>query len=180
MRYIKFFVLSGVFLLLCITAVTLLLPSSMRVSRATNLYAGSGGVLKNVSDLSLWKNWYPGFDTLSLEQTELVDGRVVKATVKNIRLHVVTATDSLVTVEMYKGQSPVYNNWKLIRYQNLDSLTLQNYIDFKFGWLPWDRFSGLLTDQSYGHLMETGLKNLRALPNQSPAVLPDSIPKWLH
>jgi len=160
MKYIKLLFFSAVFLLLAITGVTLLLPSHVRVSRAVNLYAGADSVMHLVSDLSEWKNWYPGFDTLELKNTVTTGGRITSATVKNIQLRVTTATDSLVTVEMKKGEQPVFNNWKLIRYAHSDSLTLQNYMDFDFKWYPWERFSGLLVDRSYGQLMEAGLKHL--------------------
>jgi len=160
MKYIKLLFFSAVFLLLAITGVTLLLPSHVRVSRAVNLYAGADSVMHLVSDLSEWKNWYPGFDTLELKNTVTTGGRITSARVKNIQLRVTTATDSLVTVEMKKGEQPVFNNWKLIRYAHSDSLTLQNYMDFDFKWYPWERFSGLLVDRSYGQLMEAGLKHL--------------------
>lgn len=161
MRYIRFFVFSAIALLVVITGVTLLLPSHVRVSRAANLYAGADSVLREVSDLSKWKNWYPGFDSLELTAAEIRDGRVVKATVKNIQLQVTVATDTLVTVLMKKGEQPVSNNWKLIRYAHSDSLTVQNYMDFDFKWYPWERFSGLLLDRSYGRVMEDGLKRLK-------------------
>lgn len=161
MKYIKLLFFSAVILLLAITGVTLLLPSHVRVSRAVNLYAGTDSVMKQVGDLSRWKNWYPGFDTLELKEVVTTGGRITGAMVKNIQLRVVTDTDSLVTVEMKKGEQPVFNNWKLIRYAHSDSLTVQNYMDFDFKWYPWERFSGLLVDRSYGQIMEEGLKRLK-------------------
>ncbi|SDC36885.1 SRPBCC family protein [Niabella drilacis] len=161
MKYIKLLFFSGVVLLLVLTGVTLLLPSHVRVSRAVNLNAGADSVLNLVSDLSKWERWYPGFDTLELKAAVTENGRIVKASVKNVQLQVTTDTDSLVTVEMKKGAQPVFNNWKLIRYAHSDSLTLQNYMDFDFKWYPWERFAGLLVDRSYGQLMEAGLKRLK-------------------
>lgn len=161
MKYIKLLFFSAIILLLALTGVTLLLPSHVRVSRAINLYAGADSVLREVGDLSRWKSWYPGFDTLELKEVTVTGGRVTKATVKNIQLQVTVSTDSLVTVQMKKGVQPVLNNWRLIRYTHSDSLTLQNYMDFDFKWYPWERFSGLLVDRSYGQLMEDGLKRLK-------------------
>ena len=163
MKYIRLLLISILVLAVCIAGVTLLLPSNVKVSRAANLYIGSDSVLTNISDLSKWKNWYPGFDTLELTGTESRNGKVISALVKNVRLRIITDTDSLVTVEMKKGVQPVYNNWRLIRYAASDSLTLQNYMDFHFKWYPWERFSGLLLDRSYGATMEKGLRNLKEL-----------------
>ncbi|MCF3111901.1 SRPBCC family protein [Niabella sp. CC-SYL272] len=161
MKYIKLLIFSVAILLLAITGVTLLLPSHVRVSRAVNLYAGDDAVLNQVSDLAKWKNWYPGFDTLELKDTVVVNGSVTGATVKNVQLRVINRTDSLVTVLMKKGEQPVRNSWKLIRYAHSDSLTLQNYMEFDFKWYPWERFSGLLLDGSYGRIMEQGLRQLK-------------------
>ncbi|WP_300598854.1 SRPBCC family protein [Niabella sp.] len=161
MKYIKLLIFSAVILLLTITGVTLLLPSHVRVSRAVNLYAGNDSVLNQVSDLAKWKNWYPGFDTLELKDAVVENGRVIRASVKNIQLQVINTTDSLVTVQMKKGTQPVRNSWKLIRYAHSDSLTLQNYMEFDFKWYPWERFSGLLLDGSYGRIMEQGLRQLK-------------------
>ncbi|WP_018625832.1 SRPBCC family protein [Niabella aurantiaca] len=161
MKYIKLLFFSAIILLLAVTGVTLLLPSHVRVSRAINLYAGADSVLSEVGDLSRWKNWYPGFDTLQLKDVTVAGGRVTRATVKNIQLEVTTSADSLVTVQMKKGVQPVLNSWRLIRYAHSDSLTLQNYMDFNFKWYPWERFSGLLVDRSYGQIMEEGLKKLK-------------------
>ncbi|MGJ7033091.1 SRPBCC family protein [Niabella hirudinis] len=161
MKYIKLLIFSTVILLLAVTGVTLLLPSHVRVSRAVNLHAGADSVLHLVGDLSQWKRWYPGFDTLVLEATVRTGGRVTGATVKNVQLQIIAYSDSLVTVAMKKGEQPVLNNWKLIRYAHSDSLTIQNYMDFDFKWYPWERFSGLLVDGSYGQLMEAGLRRLK-------------------
>ncbi|MCD2425696.1 SRPBCC family protein [Niabella pedocola] len=161
MKYIKLFIFSAVVLLLAITGVTLLLPSHVRVSRAVNLYAGNDSVLNQVKDLAQWKNWYPGFDTLELKDAVVANGRVISASVKNVQLWVINSSDSLVTVQMKKGEQPVRNSWKLIRYAHSDSLTLQNYMEFDFKWYPWERFSGLLLDGSYGRIMEQGLRQLK-------------------
>ncbi len=161
MKYIKLFIFSAVVLLLAITGVTLLLPSHVRVSRAVNLYAGNDSVLNQVKDLAQWKNWYPGFDTLELKDAVVDNGRVISASVKNVQLRVINSSDSLVTVQMKKGEQPVRNSWKLIRYAHSDSLTLQNYMEFDFKWYPWERFSGLLLDGSYGRIMEQGLRQLK-------------------
>ncbi|ANH80145.1 hypothetical protein A8C56_03330 [Niabella ginsenosidivorans] len=170
MKYIRLLLISIVALAFCMCGVTLLLPSNVKVSRAINLYAGSDAVLNNISDLSKWKNWYPGFDSLELTNTESRNGKMITAEVKGVRLRIITDNDSLVTVEMKKGARPVYNNWRLIRYTASDSLTLQNYMDFHFKWYPWERFSGLLLDRSYGATMEQGLKNLKTLYDKTAAL----------
>jgi hypothetical protein len=36
-------------------------------------------------------------------------------------------------------------------------------MDFHLGWLPWNKFSGLLLEKRYGPRMEQGLTKLKSL-----------------
>jgi len=42
-----------------------------------------------------------------------------------------------------------------------NTVTVQWYMDFHLGWLPWKKFSGLLLEKRYGPMMETGLDKLK-------------------
>lgn len=42
-----------------------------------------------------------------------------------------------------------------------NTVTVQWYMDFDLGWLPWKKFSGLLLEKRYGPMMEQGLERLK-------------------
>lgn len=42
-----------------------------------------------------------------------------------------------------------------------NTVTVQWYMDFHLGWLPWKKFSGLVLEKRYGSLLEQGLDKLR-------------------
>jgi len=42
-----------------------------------------------------------------------------------------------------------------------NTITVQWYMDFHLGWLPWKKFSGLLLEKRYGPIMESGLERLK-------------------
>ncbi len=161
MKLIRLFFISIIAFFLLLTVVSLFIPSSVTVSRATNIAPGSVHILQHIADLRQWKNWHPQFNDIVLKNGIEKNNRVTSAIANGIRLTVVASSDTTVSVEMKKGEHPVVNNWKLIKYMPGDSLTIQNYIYFDVGWYPWDKFSSLMLDGSYGPVMEQGLQNLK-------------------
>lgn len=169
-RYIKVFrlmVISALVFFLLLTGISVFVPSHVRISRATNLAPGTEGILQQVADLGQWKNWHPLFDHLTYKNVEMDKGRIVSASTDSVSVTIVNSNDSLVAVEMQRGKRTVYATWKLIRYATSDSLTLQNYMDFKFKWYPWDKFSSLLLEPSFGPVMEKGLIRLKTIADRS-------------
>jgi len=61
------------------------------------------------------------------------------------------------------GKPEVINGWKIYRYSNMDSLTLQWYMDFHLKWYPWKKFGSLFFENTYGVMMEQGLNNVKTL-----------------
>lgn len=157
---ISLFIFFGLFFL-----GSMIIPSHVRVSRAINLKPGSNDVMNQINDLNNWKYWYPQFEHITLEDVRTQANKTVQAKANGILLEITGANDSLVAVKFLKGERPVNISWKLISYQHSDSLTLQSYMDFDFKWYPWEKFSSLLLDKSYGPTMEQSLLNLKQLTN---------------
>lgn len=161
MRYLKLLLLCIGALFIVMLGLSLLIPSHLKVSRAINLGSEQDSVLNKINDLSQWSNWYPGMGNVELNQKKMVNGKVIAATASGISLKILKSNDSLVMIQIQKGAKPVKIFWNLIRYNNTDSLTLQNYMEFDLKWYPWEKLSGLLFDKTYGPVMEEGLKNLK-------------------
>lgn len=161
MRYIQLILISALvfFAMACIVA--FFIPSQIRVFRMTSLANDRDSVLNQVRDLSQWKKWYPGFENVVLSDERVEAGRVVKATANGIRLNISESTDSSVVVLMQKGSSPIISGWQINKDERNDSLALQGYMDFKLKWYPWEKFSSLMLDKSYGDLISRGLQGLK-------------------
>ena len=153
--------MSAVLLFLLVTAISLFIPAQVTISRAINLSPGNDSVLNGINDLAKWVNWYPGFNKVSLSGVEYHNNKMIKANAGGVRMAILTDNDSIVSVEMLRGQRPVRATWQLIHHSQSDSLTLRNYYNFHFKWYPWEKFSSLLLEQSYGPIMEQALKNLQ-------------------
>ena len=60
----------------------------------------------------------------------------------------------------------VINGWKIYQHSQVDSLTLQWYMDFQLKWYPWQKFGSLFYENTYGVMMEKGLSNIKELYNK--------------
>ena len=155
MRLIKLAILSFIVLFLIITAMSLLIPSHVRISRAINLKSKEDSVRLWVRDTEQWQRWHPAFQGANATKT-LAENK--------ISITQVTDSDSLVQLRwQQQGRRPVLNSWQIHRYSYTDSVTLQWYMDFHLQWYPWQKFSSLFYEGTYGKMMETGLMNLKEL-----------------
>ena len=148
MRFIKFGIISFVFLFLLLVLISLLFPSHIRLSKAANLPN------KRQEILSLLKNdtaWHPAYrDTATAKVFAGLQKKVLEQ------------TDSTYVVQLQQaGRKPVISGWQLYGNPASDSLTLQWYMDFRLGWYPWQKFSSLFYERTYGAMMEKGVANLK-------------------
>ncbi|HEU4469827.1 MAG TPA: hypothetical protein VFR58_01980 [Flavisolibacter sp.] len=149
MRLIKLALISAAFLFLIALAMSLLIPSHIRISRAANFYGPATSVLGPIRDTARWKQWHPAYMPDS--------GRVYpQAEIKLLR-----QTDSLLVMRISQASRSIDNGWQVYSFQGADSVTLQWYMDFELKWYPWEKFSSLFFEGSFGKMMEEGLHNLK-------------------
>lgn len=146
LRILKLGLISVVFFSLMITLISLFFPSKVRISKAIDINTSKEKLMPFLEDTMQWKKWYPGADSALLLPTitEVTDSSVVARST------------------MLNGRSGI-TGWNLYPSSAPNTLTIQWYMDFKLGWLPWEKFSGLLLEKRYGPLMEKGLENLKKL-----------------
>ncbi|WP_121354428.1 SRPBCC family protein [Flavisolibacter nicotianae] len=148
MRIIKLGILSFVFLFVLMTLISLLIPSQIRLSKATNLPNNRQRIWAIVkTDTS----WHPAYrDTATVKAFSVLQKTVV------------AQTDSTYVVQLLQpGRTPVTSGFQLYGKPESDSLTLQWYMDFRLGWYPWQKFSSLFYERTYGSMMEKGLANIK-------------------
>jgi carbon monoxide dehydrogenase subunit G len=167
MRLIKLAILSFIFLFLLITAISLFIPSHIRIAKTINLQAPKDSVMMQLKDPAKWKNWYPGMDTVKLYyENGVVKGVVVndKDSARPMYLHITEEDPDEIAAEFVGGKlKPVMNTWKAMQYPTGDSTALQWNMDFHLRWYPWEKFSSLIFEGSYGQRMARGLLNIRRL-----------------
>lgn len=166
MKYITLLIISIVAVFVVMLGLSFFMPSHIKISRAINLNANQGSVLHNINDLGKWKTWYPGLDSVPLTNLQYEGQRVISATANGVLLKIISAGDSAVTASMQKGKRPIRISWNLISYAHVDSLSLQQFMEFDLPWYPWEKMSGLLFEKTYGSVMEQGLVNLKNIGNK--------------
>ena len=165
MRFVKFGILGLVALFAVLTALSLLLPSTFRVSRVVNVAASQRPeVYSAVSDLQAWKKW-----------NDFVYG----ASLTNVRFSSPASgagaymqSDQLRIDEDQADSTGVLLHWDLVNGKhfaggfqflsvNPDSLTIQWWFEFHFRWYPWERLAVFVYDRKLGPVMEESLGTLR-------------------
>ncbi len=148
MRFIKLGLISLISIFFILFLISLLFPSQIRISRAVNLPSQRDSIF------SLLKNeqrWHPAYTDTSMAKAIRGFARTNAAQTDSTFQYTLSAP----------GRKPVVNGWQVYGADAGDSLTLQWYMDFKLGWLPWQKFSSLLYEGTYGRMMEQGLANFR-------------------
>lgn len=146
MRAIKLGLIFFTFLFVLMTLFSLLVPSHIRISRATNVPNKKETVLVLLQSDFLWK----ANDEDSSESIHRFNKKIIEQ------------TDSTYVLQLQqKGRKPVISGWQLHGASPADSLALQWYMDFQLSWYPWEKFSSLFYEKTYGVMMENGLSNLK-------------------
>lgn len=131
-----------------------------------NVKASTEEIKAPLADLRRWNEWNPFLDSVAAGTMSFSGGNGVpnEMRIEDVRVNWVNTEGRDLVAEM-KGLTgkPVTCGWQIIEHPDSDSTTVQWYMDFKLGWLPWQKFSGLLLENSYGPRMEQGLTRLRQL-----------------
>lgn len=136
MRILKLFLISLLFFLLLLTAVGLLFPAHVQVSRATDLPGQRRSVL------------------MGLMQTDRFQSCLTDSA--NTRIPFTVATDSSLVWQQGKDTRVV---WTF--HGREGQVTLQAVVQTRLGWLPWQRFRSLLMEPRYGPWLETRLERFK-------------------
>lgn len=151
MRLIKLGLLSLFFLFLAVTAISLFIPSHIRISKAINIHSDAGTVLSLVRHRESWKLWHPAY----------MGGDSARK-FPRVEATTLSDNDSEVVLELrQEGRRPVVSGWKTYAHEGVDSLTLQWYMDFHLKWYPWQKLGSLFYENAYGVMMQQGLENIR-------------------
>lgn len=152
MRIIKLAIISLVFFSLLITAISLLIPSHIRLTRTIDIQTEKEKLLEQLSDSSKWRDWYPGMNSGGDSLNTLWD-----------KTKITSVTDSSVIATTTAENRDFINGWTIYPGMRPNSFTVQWYMDFRLRWYPWEKFSSLMFEKRYGNHMESGLQKLRSL-----------------
>jgi len=170
MRFIKFFVFCVVTLFLALTALSLLFPSDLRISRVTNVPASKARTLQTIADLQSWGKW-----NQFVRNSQLTNGKYSSpssgagAWFSSDQLKISeTGTDSNgISLQWDLKGGKTYQGGIDLLSVNWDSLTVQWWFDLHFRWYPWEKLGAFVYDRKLGPVMEESLDSLRLFLEKS-------------
>lgn len=155
MRLVKLLIISFFVLASIITAISLLFPSKVVVSRAIEISASKEQIAYFVSDLNHWNAWMTEWK----ENKVTIKGNTAYISTQTIQL--VQQTDSSARFNWVATGQPPYE--VLIEWLPLSKN--QYVIHWSFTqhvhWYPWEKFQTLLNEKLLGYKMEYELANLK-------------------
>jgi hypothetical protein len=132
MRIIKLAVISFVVLFVLATAISLLLPSSITISRAIDIYSSKDTVYGQINNLEQWKYWIANRDTLPVSVND--SGQKV-FNLGTTKAWIISST-----------KKQILTNWQFVQ---------------KVKWYPWEKLASIVSDKILGQFMEASLDNLK-------------------
>jgi hypothetical protein len=160
MKLIKLALISALLLSVLVTAISLLFPSTVIVSRAIEVNSTSEKIAFYAADLNQWSAWMSDWKQNEVRlqnDTALIGTQMI---------HFESKTDSSVNYQwIATGQAPyiVKIEWFPLEKGNyVIHWTFEQHVS----WYPWEKFQTLLNEKLLGGKMEMELQNLQGVINQ--------------
>ena len=164
MRFVKLAIISAVILFIVVFLFSLIIPSTVRVSRAIDIAAPKDSLVVKLTDLRQWRQWNELSNYKELANEQFAE-------------NVITSEHMTITKKGQPGDT-LLTDWKQPNARVLNSgftwigddgqLVLQWYFDIKLRWYPWEKFGSIVFDKQLGPPMEKSLGNLKKLLEQNP------------
>jgi len=161
MRILRFILASVVVIFTIVTIISLFVPSHVRISRGIQINCSKDSVMKQLSDVSGWKKWYPGADTLKLYYEGNVERGLVLDGQRRRYLVLKEKRNDQVTAEYLLPNKKIPTGWLVATNAESNSVTIQWYMDFHLRWYPWEKFSSFMFERIYHPQLQQGLDNLK-------------------
>ena len=170
MRLFKGFVLAVVGLLIMITIISLLIPSTVTTVRSVMINATPADVSKQVFDMQNWKRWHPMFisDSLSIKISQPSYGvnsyALWNSNAKENKILVTEVSANLLRTQHQRtGENSIMNIITIVPIQDSTGIQVEWRTFMKLKWYPWEKFAGIFADEISGPGYEAALNNLKNL-----------------
>jgi len=170
MRLIKLGVLSVVVLFGLITAMSMLLPSQVIISRAIDINKPLDSVYQAVADLTRWKGWMDNYDAAATSFSTPAKGKGAYIKMGKVRVDITTlARNKMDGIWQSADNRPLPGSFNFVPSNNQQTVTVQWQFVQKVAWYPWEKFASITSDKVLGPYMEKSLDNLKKLLEDNKA-----------
>ena len=146
-RIFKLGIISLIVIFIILYLISLLIPSTVRISRAINIESDKKNIYPLLADTVNWKNWNE---------------------VKNdlIGVQLISADSNLIHTRWTYGDRSINGFYRLEKIS--DVTVVQWYFEFNLKWYPWEKFGSITFEKQFGPPMESSLIKLKNLVTNSP------------
>lgn len=163
MRFFKLGVISVVFLFLLVTAMSLLLPSTINISRAVDINAPFNSIYTNVNDFSNWVKWYSNYDPSDIKLSNTRAGANASIAIHKTSITIISSHTDKITTLWKAGDKRFESEFNFFNKSGSKIVTVQWRFIQHVKWYPWEKFASIATDKTIGPVMEASLDNLKKL-----------------
>jgi hypothetical protein len=168
MKSFKFFVVGFSTLFIAITLISLLLPSTVKVSRAVIISAAPDKIYAQVADFRNWKNWHPSLQSNGIVVTysDPSYGKNAFCDISNgyqkTHLQITDVDSSSVKfLSQLNGADNIYNEINITPVKQKNSVEVEWQAITKLSWYPWEKFYGIYMDRLTGPGYDAVLNDLK-------------------
>jgi len=167
MRFLKLILISVIALFVLMLFFSILMPSTVLVSRAIDINAPMDSIRYRVSDLNQWIYWVKG-----MRSNNVNIASAKKAQLGNSTVTVMDITDTSVIMNWETHNSALQTStMHLISHPGSSVSTVQWQFEQHLKWYPWEKLGSFLNDKILGPMMEQNLLNLKHWTENQPVDL---------
>jgi hypothetical protein len=162
MRFIKLGLISAAVLFMLVFIISLLMPSSVVVSRAIDINAPADSVHSLVNNLSRWNLWLENYDSSKTTINQNTTGKEVQLKMDNTTVTIIESSPrSLKTIWQAGNSAPLPGVFDFIFHESSSTTTVHWQFNQKLGWYPWEKFAGIFSEKALGPFMDNSLLKLK-------------------
>ena len=153
------------------TGISLWIPQQISITRTIDIKSSKQKVLEDINDLQLWDKWnkFTGSPLLAHKKYSNPSSGV-GASMQSDQLSVFITgnkSDSVKTAwKQYNGKQ--FNGTFVFAEIRPGETVVQWYLDFRFKWYPWEKFSALVYNSQIGTVMDESLTALKRFAENNP------------
>ena len=173
MRIIRFAIfILGIFLIIFL--LSLLLPSTVTISKSVDINAPQQSIKRQITDFGQWKNWYPAFrnESFSINKNQTPPGFLSSITLRDslgkwLTILVRDTSKQTINVNLH-SPSALDIDYEFVLIHKLSNQTQLTWnVIIHLGWLPWNKFEGIVLDKFSGEQYENALDNIKSAAEKS-------------
>ena len=162
MRLVKLAIISLIAFGVLLTVISLLMPSTILVSKSININAPKDSVYAHIFDLRNWKDWCANMESTTVKFSVNTIGKGAIATADKTTVIIDSCTLTSIATTWQSNSSVLTSSFNILPNDNASITSLQWQFTNHVSWYPWEKFAAIFSDKAIGGFMEKSLDKMKA------------------